>query len=125
VNKIAVTTDDSYTNSRSLKKNDAEVPRYIALEGAIGAGKTTLSELLSLRFHGQLVLERYEENPFLKGFYDDRRRYAFQTQIFFLLSRYRQQQELFQSDLFYSTIVSDYIFERIASLLALTLVMKS
>lgn len=112
MSKVPVTTDELYTQSRSLKKSETETPRYIALEGPIGAGKTTLAELLSLRFRAQLVLERYEENPFLKGFYEDRRRLAFQTQIFFLLSRYRQQQELFQADLFYSSIVSDYIFEK-------------
>ncbi len=89
-----------------------EEPRYIAVEGPIGAGKTTVAELLSLRMRSQLVLERYEENPFLAEFYTDRRRLAFQTQIFFLLSRYRQQQELFQTDLFYTSLVSDYIFAK-------------
>jgi deoxyguanosine kinase len=58
------------------------------------------------------VLEKFEENPFLPKFYEDPERYAFQTQIFFLLNRYRQQQELFQADLFHSHIVSDYIFEK-------------
>jgi deoxyadenosine/deoxycytidine kinase len=57
-------------------------------------------------------LEKFEENPFLPNFYEDPEHYAFQTQIFFLLSRYRQQQELFQADLFHSHIVSDYIFEK-------------
>jgi deoxyadenosine/deoxycytidine kinase len=87
-------------------------PRYIAVEGPIGAGKSTLAELLSIRLRSQLIFERYEENPFLQEFYSDRRRLAFQTQIFFLLSRYRQQQELFQTDLFYSSLVSDYIFAK-------------
>lgn len=109
--KSAIITDDAYVERRSLKRV-SEPPRYIALEGPIGAGKTTLSELLSIRFHAQMVLERYEENPFLSRFYEDRKRMAFQTQIFFLLSRYRQQQELFQTDLFYSSIVSDYIFAK-------------
>jgi len=60
----------------------------------------------------RLVTERFEENPFLPKFYEDADRYAFQTQMFFLLSRYRQQQELFQVDLFHSHIISDYIFEK-------------
>jgi len=101
--------------TNSLSKHSIRVdpePRYIAVEGPIGAGKTTLAELLSIRLRAQLVFERYEENPFLPEFYTDRRRLAFQTQIFFLLSRYRQQQELFQTDLFYSSVVSDYIFPK-------------
>ena len=89
-----------------------EEPRYIAIEGPIGAGKSTVAELLSLRMRSELIFERYEENPFLPEFYTDRRRLAFQTQIFFLLSRYRQQQELFQTDLFYTSLVSDYIFAK-------------
>lgn len=64
---------------------------YIAIEGVIGVGKTTLARLLQSRFDAELLLEVFEENPFLSDFYADRARYAFQTQIFFLLSRYRQQ----------------------------------
>jgi deoxyadenosine/deoxycytidine kinase len=64
---------------------------YIAIEGVIGVGKTTLARLLQPAFQSQLVLEVFEENPFLSDFYADRQRYAFQTQIFFLLSRYYQQ----------------------------------
>ena len=86
--------------------------RYIAIEGVIGAGKTTLAQMLSEQMGARLVTERFEENPFLPKFYEDPDRYAFQTQIFFLLSRYRQQQELFQVDLFHSHIISDYIFEK-------------
>ena len=67
---------------------------YIAIEGAIGVGKTTLSRLLSSRFQAELILEVFEENPFLADFYADRDTFAFQTQIFFLLSRYHQQQEI-------------------------------
>jgi len=74
--------------------------RYIAIEGVIGVGKTSLAQMLGEKFGGRVVLERFEENPFLEKFYKDPERYAFQTQIFFLLSRYRQQQELFQADLF-------------------------
>lgn len=86
--------------------------RYVAIEGVIGAGKTTLAQMLSERLTARLVLERFDENPFLAKFYEDADRYAFQTQIFFLLSRYKQQQELFQVDLFNSHLVSDYIFEK-------------
>jgi len=85
---------------------------YIAIEGVIGVGKTTLARMLSDQLGARLVLEKFEENPFLSNFYKDPEHYAFQTQIFFLLSRYRQQQELFQADLFHSHIVSDYIFEK-------------
>ncbi len=86
--------------------------RYIAIEGVIGAGKTTLAKMITERLQAKLVLEKFEENPFLTKFYEDQEHYAFQTQIFFLLSRYRQQQELFQGDLFYNYLVSDYIFDK-------------
>lgn len=86
--------------------------RYIAIEGVIGAGKTTLAKMLCERLNAKLVLERFEENPFLPKFYEDPEHYAFQTQIFFLLSRYKQQQELFQGDLFHQFLVSDYIFDK-------------
>jgi deoxyguanosine kinase len=64
---------------------------YVAIEGVIGVGKTTLARLLQPAFNAELLLEVFEENPFLSDFYADRERYAFQTQIFFLLSRYHQQ----------------------------------
>jgi deoxyadenosine/deoxycytidine kinase len=96
-------------------------PRYIAIEGVIGAGKTTLATMLAERLEGRLVLERFEDNPFLPDFYRDPERYAFQTQIFFLLSRYRQQQELRQLDLFHDTSVSDYTFDKDRIFASLTL----
>jgi len=99
----------------------AGTPRYIAIEGAIGAGKTTLATMLAGRLNGKLVLERFEENPFLPDFYRDPRRYAFQTQIFFLLSRYRQQQELPQLDLFHDYHISDYLFDKDRIFASLTL----
>lgn len=86
--------------------------RHIAIEGVIGAGKTTLCRMLGETLGAKVVLERFEENPFLKDFYRDPDRYAFQTQIFFLLTRYKQQQELFQADLFHRFLVTDYIFEK-------------
>lgn len=86
--------------------------RHIAIEGVIGAGKTTLATILAERIGGRLVLERFDENPFLAKFYEDQDHYAFQTQIFFLLSRYKQQQELFQADLFHNYVLTDYIFDK-------------
>jgi deoxyguanosine kinase len=85
---------------------------YIAIEGAIGAGKTSLAKILAEKMDAKLILEETEENPFLSDFYKDRERYAFQTQIFFLLSRYRQQRELFTPDLFQKKVVSDYFFAK-------------
>lgn len=86
-------------------------PVYIAIEGAIGVGKTTLARLLQPELNADLVLEIFEENPFLADFYDDPARYAFQTQIFFLLSRYRQQQSL-REQIGQTRIVSDYMFDK-------------
>jgi deoxyadenosine/deoxycytidine kinase len=86
--------------------------RYIAIEGPIGVGKTSLATALARRFSGRTVLEVVEENPFLESFYQDKSKYAFQTQLFFLLSRYKQQQELFQQDLFSQVTVSDYLFAK-------------
>jgi len=86
--------------------------RYIAVEGPIGVGKTSLVKALSKRFNARSVFEVVEENPFLASFYQDRSKYAFQTQLFFLLSRFRQQQELFQQDLFSQVTVSDYLFAK-------------
>jgi deoxyadenosine/deoxycytidine kinase len=86
--------------------------RYIVVEGPIGVGKTSLSNLLAERYRARRILERFEDNPFLSNFYADRQKYAFQTQIFFLLSRFRQQQEFFQQDLFSAVTVSDYLFAK-------------
>ena len=86
--------------------------RYIAIEGVIGVGKTTLAMILGERLGARVLMEKFEENPFLEKFYKDSEHYAFQTQIFFLLSRYRQQQELFQADLFQKILISDYVFEK-------------
>jgi deoxyguanosine kinase len=85
---------------------------YIAIEGAIGAGKTSLAKILAERMEARLILEETEENPFLPDFYKNKERYAFQTQIFFLLSRYRQQADLFATDLFQKKMVSDYFFDK-------------
>ena len=85
---------------------------HIAIEGVIGAGKTTLTQMLGEKLQAEVVLEQFEENPFLPNFYDDPERYAFQTQIFFLLSRYKQQQSLRQPGLFHKNLITDYIFEK-------------
>ncbi len=83
---------------------------YIAIEGPIGVGKTSLSKLLAERLGARHVVEEFEENPFLADFYQAPERYAFQTQLFFLLQRYQQQQELRQVDMFHNLLVTDYMF---------------
>ena len=83
---------------------------YIAIEGPIGVGKTSLANLLSKELSARLVREEFDENPFLPDFYKDPERFAFQTQLFFLLQRYRQQQELRQVDMFQKLLVTDYMF---------------
>lgn len=85
---------------------------YIAIEGPIGVGKTTLARLIKDEFEAELLLEVFEENPFLSHFYADRERYAFQTQIFFLLSRYRQQRQVIPDVLRRSNLISDYTFAK-------------
>lgn len=85
---------------------------FIAIEGVIGAGKTSLARKIRERLNAELVLEQFEANPFLEKFYTDRKRYAFQTQMFFLINRYKQQQELNQENLFTEFHVSDYVFEK-------------
>lgn len=85
---------------------------YLAIEGVIGVGKTSLARLLQPIFGGELLLEVFEENPFLSDFYADRKRYAFQTQIFFLLSRYRQQREVVPQALARGNLIADYTFEK-------------
>lgn len=86
---------------------------YIAIEGVIGVGKTTLARLLQPRFDSNLLLEIFEENPFLSDFYADRQRYAFQTQIFFLLSRYHQQRRSVSELLAQKpNLISDYTFDK-------------
>jgi deoxyguanosine kinase len=86
---------------------------YFAIEGVIGVGKTTLARMLQASFDAELVLEVFEENPFLSDFYSDRQRYAFQTQIFFLLSRYHQQRRNISDRLTEAkALIADYTFEK-------------
>ena len=83
---------------------------YVAIEGTIGVGKTSLANLLSDRLGAKLVLEAFEDNPFLSEFYNDPERHAFQTQLWFLLQRYQQQQDLRQVDMFQNLVITDYMF---------------
>ena len=93
------------------KENNSKIA-YIAVEGVIGAGKTSLAKRIKERLNSKLLLEQFEVNPFLEKFYIDRNQYAFQTQMFFLVNRYKQQEELIQEELFTEYIVSDYLFEK-------------
>jgi deoxyadenosine/deoxycytidine kinase len=86
--------------------------QYIVIEGPIGVGKTSLTKLLAKAFNARCLLEKPEENPFLSHFYQDRKKHAFQAQIFFLLTRFQQQQQIAQLDLFNQVTLSDYLFEK-------------
>ena len=92
--------------------SSSEQINFIAIEGVIGVGKTTLATRLADYLGGHTLLEEVDENPFLPDFYRDREAYAFQTQIFFLLSRYRQAKKILQPDLFRGPLVSDYMFQK-------------
>jgi deoxyguanosine kinase len=100
---------------------DRTAARYIAVEGPIGVGKTALARRLAAAYGARLLLEQAEENPFLRKFYEDPGKHAFQTQLFFLLERYRQQRELGQLELFSQGVVADYLFAKDGIFAALTL----
>src|SRR3954465_524363 len=85
---------------------------YIVVEGVIGVGKTALTRLLGERLGMPALFEQFEENPFLSNFYLDRARYAFQTEVFFLLNRYRQQQSAVKPALAQGSLVADYLFAK-------------
>jgi deoxyadenosine/deoxycytidine kinase len=91
---------------------EPKIPRYIAIEGPIGVGKSSLAKILAQKYASRLVKEEVAGNPFLERFYENPRKFAFQTQLFFLLSRYRQQRELAQGDLFEGGLVCDYILAK-------------
>jgi deoxyguanosine kinase len=93
-------------------KLTANAIKYIAIEGNVGAGKTTLARLLSESADASLFLEEVDDNPFIERYYQDAEGYAFQAQIFFLLNRYRQQMEITQQDLFSNILVADYLFAK-------------
>ena len=86
---------------------------FLAIEGVIGAGKTSLARIIAERWNALCIEENYEENPFLEKFYENKEAYAFQTQLFFLLDRHKQlQNSALQSDLFHDLIVSDYTYDK-------------
>lgn len=92
--------------------NDKKLPRFVAVEGAIGVGKTTLAKRLATTFNYDTLLEEAEKNPFLERFYEDRARHALPTQLFFLFQRAQQIQSLRQDDLFQPVRVSDFLIEK-------------
>lgn len=87
-------------------------PNYVAVEGVIGVGKTSFAKLLAERLNATLVNEEVFENPFLVDFYKNRARYALSCQLFFLITRFQQQQQLMVRDLFAQRIVADYLFAK-------------
>ena len=89
-----------------------EFPGYIAIEGVIGVGKTSLAHRIATRLNGETIEEPFEENPFLERFYKDPEAWAFQTQLFFLLNRFKQLQDARQTSLFARTTVCDYLFAK-------------
>lgn len=110
------------TEQSNHSKDSAAQSRYIVVEGPIGVGKTSLARLLAERLKARTFYEQVEQNPFLEAFYKNPEKYAFQTQIFFLLFRFQQQKELAQQDLFKQTTISDYLFakDRVFAYLNLT-----
>ena len=85
---------------------------YIVVEGPLGVGKTSLAQLLAGRMNGKTILEDTEGNPFLANFYNDPKRFAFQTQLFFILRRFQRQEEINQIDLFKRIVISDFLFDK-------------
>ncbi len=94
---------------------------YIAVEGPLGVGKTSLAQLLAERINGKTILEDTEGNPFLANFYRDPKRFAFQTQLFFILRRFQRQEEINQIDLFKRVVISDFLFDKDRIFAGLTL----
>ena len=99
-------------NRNSELTSGKDEVKYVAIEGVIGAGKTSLAKKIKEKLNAELILEQFDANPFLESFYSDRRRYAFQTQMFFLINRYKQQEFLIQENLFTDYYVCDYTFEK-------------
>ncbi len=103
---------DPSDNPNRIDKFTFERPRYIVIEGPVGVGKSNLIKRLADTFECLTMFDAEENNPFLASFYRDHEKYGFQTQVFFLLCRYRQQQQLLQPDLFQRTVFSNYIFAK-------------
>jgi deoxyadenosine/deoxycytidine kinase len=103
------------------KIQNSPAPSYIIIEGPIGVGKTTLVSRLAEQYDVNTLLEVFEENPFLSKFYEDKTEHAFQTEMFFLLNRYRQQKNFKQTDMFSKYSVSDYLFVKSRIFASLTL----
>ena len=100
------------SNELEFDLSTASIPHYIAIEGPIGIGKTTLAKRLAESFNYETLLEDAEENPFLERFYQDRRSNALPTQLFFLFQRMRKLQDLRQGDIFQPVRVSDFLIEK-------------
>ncbi len=96
-------------------------PNYIAIEGVIGVGKTTFSKMLSEKISADLLNEEVFENPFLVDYYKNKKRFAFSCQLFFLISRFQQQQKLMVRDLFAQKIVADYLYAKDSIFASITL----
>jgi len=90
----------------------SDLDSYIAIEGPIGVGKTSLAEMIAEKLNARKVFEDFKKNPFLEDFYEDPENNALQTQIWFLLQRYQQQKEIKQLDVFRKGVVTDYMFEK-------------
>lgn len=105
-------TEEVLANDLNLNLKDYQVPSYIAVEGPIGVGKTTLAKRLANSFNYETLLEQSEENPFLERFYQDRRSAALPTQLFFLFQRAQQLNELRQGDMFQPVRVADFLIEK-------------
>lgn len=99
-------------NNSSENKNINSEVKYIVVEGVIGAGKTSLAKKIAEKLIADLIEEQFEANPFLEKFYDNRKRFAFQTQMFFLVNRFKQQQQIEHENLFTQYLISDYLFEK-------------
>ncbi|MEL6348649.1 MAG: deoxynucleoside kinase [Myxococcota bacterium] len=110
---IARSADDRLPRDvEGRSRYTSEMSHYFVIEGLIGVGKTSLCRLIEQEWGAELILEPAEDNPFLANFYNEPDRYAFPTQMFYLATRYAQQQRLMQAGLFHTTVVSDYLFEK-------------
>tara|TARA_R110000822_G_scaffold226254_10_gene358944 strand:+ start:17684 stop:18367 length:684 start_codon:yes stop_codon:yes gene_type:complete len=103
---------EQLANDQTLAPKDDDVPRFIAVEGPIGVGKTTLAKRLATSFNCETFLEKADENPFLERFYQDRRGGALPAQLYFLFQRTKQIQEIRQGDMFQQVRVSDFLIEK-------------